>query len=274
MNSWTTEIGNASEICVLNLLLSFNTVLWAERDFNNSKYDIFFRLKSDCLLRGLQVKTMGILIKRKNSFNINHLYKYSDGTLIVCVCPNRYGLVCVMSDTYKIVTAIATVNGTSAYSKILQTWDDFVIKLKENLISAQIIYDIRSTMTPTQVKSYESTQRFILFCKNHHLDYTIIPDTSHVTDIIVNGKNIQLKYSLAPENDIYSYKLPLDRKNNEPYKEGDNDYYIIELGGFHGEFLILPEQELINRGHISSDKTIGKPTLLVFTYGTNTSQDK
>ncbi len=260
MNSPTVEIGNFSEICVLDLLLSFDTVQWAERDLNNSKYDIFFRIKSDCLMRGLQVKTLGVV--GKNQFQIKHLDKYSDGTLIVCVCPEQYGIVCVMSDLYRRVAAMATIGGTrGAYSKILQPWNDFVIKLKNMLASAQIIYDIRSTMTESQVKSYESTQRFISFCKIHDLDYKVV---NNVTDIIVNDKKIQLKYSSEPVNHRYSYQIHLGRINNKPYKEGDNDYYIIELGGFHGEFLILPEQQLINRGYISKNENTGKTTLLVF----------
>ncbi len=263
MNSSTTEIGNVSEMYVLNLLLSFDTVQWAERDFNNSKYDIFFRIKSDSFLRGLQVKTMGV--NGQNSFCIQRLDKYTDGTLIVCVRPQQYGIVCVMSDLYRRVTARATIGGTKgAFSKILQPWNDFVIKLKNMLASAQIIYDIRSTMTEDNVKSYESTQRFILFCKSHNLDYKVVGDASHVTDIIVNDKKIQLKYSSEPEHPKYSYQIHLGRKNNIPYKEGDNDYYIIELGGFHEEFLILPEQQLINRGYISSNGNIGKTTLYVF----------
>ncbi len=260
------EIGNISEICVLNLLLSFNTVQWAQRDFNNSKYDIFFRIKSDCLLRGLQVKTLGVI--GKNSFQIRDLHKYSDGTLIVCVHPEQYGIVFLMSDLYRIVTARVTIGGTkSAYSKILQTWNDFVIKLKDGLISAQIIYDIRSTMTEDNVKSYESTQRFIKFCKIHNLEYKVVPDASNVTDMIVNGKKLQLKYSSEPEssNRNYSYHINLKRTiDSIPYKEGDNDFYIIELGGFHGEFLILPEYQLINRGYISSNGNKGITTLHVF----------
>ena len=214
MNSSATEIGNVSEICVLNLLLSFNTVQWAVRDFNGSKYDIFFRLKSDCLMRGLQVKTLGVI--RKNSFKISHVDKYTDGTLIVCVRPQQYGIVCVMSDLYRKITAGATVGGTrGAYSKILQPWDDFVIKLKNMLLSAQIIYDIRSVMTENQFKSYESTQRFISFCEIHNFEYKVV---NNVTDIIVNGEKIQLKYSSKPENhnEIYSYKIGLKRKNNKP----------------------------------------------------------
>ena len=263
MNSPTTEIGNFSEQVVLELLLSFDTVRWAERDVNNSKYDIFFTLKSDCLLRGLQVKTLCVV--NKKCFSINNLDKYTDGVLIVCVHPQQFGIVFFMSDLYRTVNSKATIGGTrGAYSKILQTWDDFVIKLKDSLLSAQVIYDIRSTMTENHVKSYESTQRFILFCKNHYLDCKVTLDGSHVTDTIVNGKKIQLKYSSKPENNKYSYQIHLGRINNKPYKEGDNDYYIIELGGFHGEFLILPEQQLINRGYILNNKNIGKTTLYVF----------
>ncbi len=258
------EIGNASERVVLDLLLSFDTVECAERDVNNSKYDIFFSLKSDSRNRGLQVKTMGVVTKRPNNFTIGCLDKYTDGTLIVCVHPEQYGIICIMSDTYRIVTASATVNGTSAYSKILQTWGDFVIKLKDSLTSSQIIHDIRSTMTKDHVKSYESTQRFISFCKIHNLEYKGTTDASDTTDIIVNGKKLQLKYSSSIENNKYSYRINLERTNYTPYKEGDNDFYAIEVGGFHGEFLIIPEQELIDRGHISRNEYKGITSLNVF----------
>ena len=76
MNLSTTEIGNVSEQVVLELLLSLDCIQWAQRDFNGSKYDIFFTLKSDGLMRGLQVKTLGVVINRKNQFQIKLLNKY------------------------------------------------------------------------------------------------------------------------------------------------------------------------------------------------------
>jgi len=73
----------------------------------------------------------------------------------------------------------------------------------------------------------------------------------------------QLKYSSKPQtlNRTHSYKITLSRKRpggKRPYEQSDNDYYVIELGGYHNQFLIIPEGELISMGYITTDESPGK----------------
>jgi hypothetical protein len=75
-----------------------------------------------------------------------------------------------------------------------------------------------------------------------------------------------MKYASNPSgvsNRTYSYKICLGTSKG-PYKQGDNDLYIIELGSNHGDFLILSEKILIEKGYIQTNEQKGKKNLNVY----------
>ena len=117
---------------------------------------------------------------------------------------------------------------------------------------------------------YESIQRFALFCQKYNLNIKFNDNNSSGTDLFINGCKIQMKYSLKPPNNggsTYGYRISLVHgKKKVPYKKGENDYYVIELGSYHGEFLWLCEELLIEKGWIATDTQKGKTSLSVFPY--------
>lgn len=263
-SSWSTKIGDRSEKCIMNVLKTFPDVSNVLKDLNNSKYDIFFIYQRN--LRGLQVKTLGRRDHKTGTYGINHLDSYENGTLIVCVDPKKYGLVFIMSPKYQKGEATVTLGGKkSLFSPILLKWVDFLMEFQKYPKDAHVINSIDNYMTNGQRLSMELTKRFLTFCKHHNLSALPIQDFSSVTDILVEGKNIQLKYASKPQNTkrTYSYKIYLERNGKTPYKHRDNDYYIIELGGYHSEKLTLSEDFLIERGYISTENQNRKRNLNV-----------
>ena len=170
-----------------------------------------------------------------------------------------------MTDEYNKAGATVTIGHTKGiFSKLTTSLDDMKNKLKTLLSISSIIYDVTNFMTPDQKKEKESIERFIVFCKIHGYNYSLVLDNSSKTDIIVNGCKIQMKFSSNPQNTrrTYSYKI----KARSPYKYGDNDYYVIELGTHKGKFLIIPEIELFDRGYLSYNNVVGKSNINVYPY--------
>lgn len=262
----SSGIGDRTEKYILEMMAKLNSVKFAERSLHNEKVDIYYRL-TDGALRGLQVKHLGK--KSGNSYGSNHLDRYSDGTLIICVNPeDRVGLIFVMSPEFRAKSITVTIGGTKGvFSRLLLDHGAFSVYLESMLPLAPVIENIRSLMTPCTVLEMESKQRFKDYCSKFGLRITEPDSSASVTDVIVSGFKCQLKYSSSPENRrrTYSHKVMLGRGNG-PYIKGDNDFYVIELGGHHGEFLILHEQLLIDMGYVSHQGK-GKQNLNVFPLG-------
>ena len=267
-----TRIGNIAEMYMLDFLKKCPNVITSWKCNYNSKYDLFYKLK-DGHMRGLQVKHMGYKKRRtKNpSFRINHLDKYRNGDIIVCLsCDYNVGLIFIMTEYYSRQSASITLNCTKGiFSRMTTSLDEMKRNLLKLLELSPIITDLSSIMTPDQLKEKESTERFLEFCKKHGYNPSFVVDNSSVTDLIINGCKIQMKFASNPENRqrTYSYKITLGHgKNNNPYKYGDNDYYVVELGTHKNKFLIIPERELLERGYLTTDTIKGRKNLNVFPY--------
>ena len=71
----SNSIGYTTEKSVMELLNSFEIISKVWKDLNNSKFDIYYTLKNENIIRGLQVKTIG-KIKSRNGYQMNHLDRY------------------------------------------------------------------------------------------------------------------------------------------------------------------------------------------------------
>src|SRR5579862_7258525 len=81
------ETGNLNEEIVLGLLSNFDNVEKVWKDNYNSKFDLYYVLKNEDVIKGLQVKTLTRSMD-SNSFIMSGMDKYSDGMLIVGVNRN------------------------------------------------------------------------------------------------------------------------------------------------------------------------------------------
>ena len=85
-----------------------------------------------------------------------------------------------------------------------------------------------------------------------------------VTDFIVNGFKVQEK--LAQKNhQMYNCQLHKSKGRNIkiPYEKGDNDFYWIHLDDWK-LFYIIPEQVLIDHGHITENDKIGNKNMSIY----------
>jgi hypothetical protein len=260
-----------SEMDVMEILKKFDNVEKVWKDCQNSKIDIYYILKGETYTRGLQLKTLSNpRLEDNNSFYMHGLNKYDDGILIVGINKlHSVGLAYLHNDSYKVKATCVTItdNPKTELSKMLLKWDDFVLHLYNILQYSLIITkeNHKNFLTKYSYLEYESIERFYILCKNFGLNVMRVEDNSSPTDLTINGFKVQMKFVSNPEKGR-EYRVFLTRQKSEPYKQGDNDFYIIEIGSKIGEFLILSEEVLISNGFITTIDRIGKQKIHVYPY--------
>ena len=60
--------------------------------------------------------------------------------------------------------------------------------------------------------------------------------------------------------------MSLGGYKHRPYIKGNNDFYIIEIGGYHGEFLWLTEDILIEHKLVDTDKKYSNLSVFPYDY--------
>lgn len=254
-------VSNASEQDVISILKEFDCVKDVWKDRYNSKFDIYYTLKDEDVIRGLQIKSINRVTSRIDEYEINDLDKYIDGMLIVCV--NKLiniGFAYVDSNYYRTMQTKISLkrDPINKFEKLILEWDDFILKLKDTLCYGLIVTPelYKNSMSPNHFLEHQSIERFNLFCIKYGLKCELNYDNSSPTDLFVDGFKIQMKYSSKPIGQItgtYSYDINLHRNGSIKYKKGDNDFYVIEIGGYHNDFIWLSENLLIAKGYISEN---------------------
>jgi len=273
------EIGNITEFDLINILRDFDNIVDVWKDTSNSKFDVYYVLKDENVIRGLQVKSIS---KRKNkqSYLLYNMHKYKNGMLIVGLSKEyQLGLAYINSDKYNNIRTVAVSfakNPKSEFSKILLRWDNFLIHLKNILSEGQIITTelFKDSMSNTSYLEYLSIERFKVFCEKYGWNMKRNLNNSSETDLFVDGFRVQMKYRSNPRdpaNGKYGYTIHLKRTIDVgkyvSYKKGDNDFYVIEIGSHHGDFLIVPEKILIDKGYISINEKPRGEKFDTFPYG-------
>lgn len=270
--SENTAIGNIAENDVVDLLKTIPNVVSdrVRRDVNNSHFDVYFSLENESFERGLQVKS----IRPKKSgygYSMDGVNKYKNGMLIVGINKAKhFGLAYIKEDKHHKKSASITPGQIrGVFSQLVLNWIDFRKRLIQLLPHATVITQqiFEKSLTKNMLLSYNSIERFAILCKIFSLSLQIGQDTSSVSDAIFEGKRAQFKYKSAPSvkrdgahrgcyNIGFSKNGP--NKTKVPYEKGDNDFYIIELGTHHGDFLILLESQLIEKGNIKVRDQTGR----------------
>lgn len=271
-------LATETEIEIIEIINKFDIVEKAWKDYNNSKFDVYYKLKNENFIRGLQVKA--ITKKRtRNTYTINGLHKYQDGMLIVCINKNdNMGLVFLSSQDTKVTsTNVKFVdNPKSFFSKNLTNLYNFKINLKRFLSLSIIVTDdvFEKSLSPTNLKEYKSVERFLSLCDKNLIKVERIENNGTVVDLLVDGFKAQMKFrsnAANIANGMYFYQIECSKsggwkKQRIPYNEGDVELYIIELGCDLGYFLFLTEEDLIKEGYIKTNTQPGKTSLPVFPY--------
>ena len=257
------NVAYATEEKVVNILSGFDNVSSVWKDRYNSKFDIFYILKNESVTRGLQVKTIIQLSPTKpRQFRINALDKYEDGMLMVALKHLEFGLVYVNSREYSIegVTISLRKPAKTKFNKLILDWDEFLGALQNSLSKGIIVTTevYEKSLGNCHLKEYQSIERFTILCRKYGLTIEVNNDTTSATDLIVSGFKVQMKYCgrVMPSRQKSrhnAYTINLYRSGLIKYKKGDNDFYIIELGANHGDFMWIPEHVLIKMGYISEN---------------------
>lgn len=273
--------GNVAEQEAMELLRSFKSVKAVWKDYNNSKFDIYFILENEDVTRGIQIKSMTKTVKseRNITYYIYDLNTYNNGMLIAAMSKSAgIGLFYIVTDDLKVKSAGVTTKGKNGkFSKFVKQWPEFVKSLENNLRTAPIITQevFENSISVANLKEYHSINRFLIYCQKFGFDVRRVENGGSNTDLIVNGLKVQMKYRSNP-NGNSSYNIDLNKSNGsrrkndihkrKPYEKGDNDLYVIELGEKHGEFLVLTENLLIEKGFVKTSSQPGKQTLTVYPY--------
>jgi len=279
-SSDNNTIGNNTEQEIIKILKECETIQNVWKDYSNSKFDIYFILNGETITRGLQVKAITKVKGKKDNFRMNHLDRYENGMLIVGMnIENNFGLAYIKTDSYDIITSTFSlgIKGNSRFKSIIMYGYNFRRQLYTLLTSAPIVTQevFEKSITKDQLSEHNSISRFIALCvKFGFTNIKRVENSSSHTDLLLNGLKIQMKYaanqSSVTSKGTYSYKITLAKANGmktkQPYRQGDNDFYIIELLPNHGDFLILSETLLIEKGYIQTINQKGKWNLDVYPY--------
>ena len=126
----------------------------------------------------------------------------------------------------------------------------------------------RASIPDDNWKERLSLKRCKLECRKRNWHFERVLDNSSVTDVIINGLKVQMKYVGSPTNTEkgYAHRLQFKRCSGKSwYKQGDNDLYIIEIESNHGDFMILTEALMIEHGFIeTSTKNIRTTSISVY----------
>lgn len=279
-NSKAASTGLKAELDVLDIMKNLDSVEKSWKDYNNSKFDIYYILKGENFVRGLQVKALVPVFGTHNGFTMSNLENYEKGMLIVAINKIKcLGLAFLYDEYFKTSTASVrfTKHPKGKFSKLLLYGEDFINKLSNLLCKALKITDslYKNSLSPANLAEFESISRFLIYCEKLQLNVKRVKNATSHTDLIINGYKIQMKFSANQSNikkRTYSYKISLAKSGNRegkrkiPYSKGDNDLYVIELGCNQGEFLVLTENLLIEKGYIKTEIQKGKYNLDVYPY--------
>jgi hypothetical protein len=260
--SLSTQIGNDAEIFIENILKTFSNISDVKRDTYCGRYDITFITKKDNLLRGVQIKRLG----RKplvNTYGSSKIHDYASDTFIICInIEDKIAVIFKAKDNENNAKSFAVniTNCNTKYFKFIVTWNNLEHKLKEvcenTIIISSNIYSPDTTIEMSMINRLsESLKSFNLsFVPNNSAD------DRH--DGFINGYKIQLKFISNRRLGKNYYCV----SSHSIFKQGDADFYIIELGPYINNFMILSEQLLISKGIIKTEQQEGKIAFCVFDY--------
>lgn len=258
----------------VTLLKTFDSVENVEKDLCNSKFDIYYTLKNENFRRGLQVKAITKNTSRENGYRMHLGAEYPIGMLIVGINMKLlFGVAYLYSEEYNQNMGNISLNASKngIFSKLVKLKDDFNEHLESMLSKGIIVTDevFIASIPPKVMLEYKSIERFKLLCDVMKWNMIRHQDNASVIDLYLNNFKVQMKFASNPSNvkkGNYFYTAGNRSYNRQNYKQGDNDFYVVEIGEKLGEFIIIPEQKLIEIGYIATDTQAGMGSFHVFAY--------
>jgi hypothetical protein len=263
----TALIGDETENYVMDLLKSMRYYEFIE-NLGNLSADADISVSLNDVTYYIQVKTM--VTQGKDVYKINYNPNYPNNMLLLMINKDRDRFALQFAGELKGNICLTYTYENCKHKDIM--YDDinkFKIKLKEliPLSSTKITF-----ISEDVKKEYLSLQRFQSFCLKNNIKYIRNPSNADSVDGTINGSPFQAKY-VTKNRTENSYDISSHRNAGslngqtmyDSYKINDFKYMIVEVGGtiqekdiYQGNFCIIPHEELIKQGILSSDTCKGK----------------
>jgi hypothetical protein len=281
--------GDQVEIFVAELLKASKLLQNVRRSQYNCRLDILYEV--DGQTRGIQVKKLSKGKMGKYGFNYRSakMNGYAHDTVIICIHTEDKKAVLLTGGDVKDTKAIkvSKLGNPGQWNRfLLPSWDNLFRELEEAALTSTI-YDESRHLTSESTKEKESIERFVSLCKQFSLEFIPSESNADMSDGIINGKKIQLKFRSTQATNRRYYQTNMLRSHGRtvadrtPYEKGNNDFYIFEVGGpkdnpkrYFNNFLIIPEDKLIEEGIIKTEHQKGKTFIQIYPFDYLTYQKK
>jgi hypothetical protein len=282
-DTYRIDTGNNTEIYFLNLLQKTNLFLDVTRTGSTTdKADIVVTL-TDGSKKSLQIKTLSKVNDPNNDdvYVMNTSTKYNKNMLLVGANIERTRFCLEFAGNFNAISAelrFTTTLKKSKYEDIMyRNKKVFLDKLIES-IPFSVDYN-GPEMYETMIKEHNSIIRLEKRCKESGIDFKRNETNGNIVDCFVDGKKVQMKYSMFPLDGGYTYNAKVHKScgkvNGTRVKapldiEDDFDYLIVEIGGdkqnpqkYHNYFITISKYELYKHGYIRSKKYDGKRSVSI-----------
>ena len=229
------------------------------KSFDGCKADLVIKKKdsNDDLWLGIQVKTTIRKTDRgQYYFRLNNS-TYED-CLLLCVCDEDKKMWLI---PYEEVAGLKTIGVAqkSKYNKYEINSENLIEKLNECYdVCKKNNFDALNTPT-SKCQQQEQEYRKIRESKVDFIEFKNNGMEGLVYDFTIGEKKVQEKVGTIMHNNVNSFSFNLTKYScrvngkctNKCYEEGDNDLYWLNCK--NGKFYVIPEDVLLENGHIGKD---------------------
>lgn len=225
----------------------------------NEKADLKVTL-NDGTMKSLQVKTL-IKDNGNEAYFVSYC-NYHDQMMVVMINNdyNRFGIVYASMLSKTVSTSFNFDNWNNKGGFLTKDLLSFKEQLK---ICIPYSCDYELIASPLHMKEIKMFERLKFFVESHGSTFRRNDSNANDVDLFINDIPYQAKYSSSMSSDITyvigsakSAGFFQGKQISQPYRSDDKfEYFIIELGGpsgdiekYHGNFCIIPKQELANQG--------------------------
>ena len=229
------------------------------KSFDGCKADIAIKKIEEIqdLWLGIQVKTTNKKTEREQYYFRLNNGKYDD-CLMLCICDEDKKMWLLPYEEVKGLKTIGVAQ-KSKYNKYEVTKETMIEKLNYyyTLIKK---FEFNILDTPTSMAQQQEQK----YCKIREtaIDFITFKRSGMeglVYDFMIGNKKVQEKVGSIIHNNANSYSFNLTKYDcrvngkckHKCYKEGDNDLYWLNCK--NGNFYVIPENILIEKGHIGKD---------------------
>ena len=231
------------------------------KSFDGCKADIAIKKIDELedLWLGIQVKTTNTKTEREQYYFRLNNGKYDD-CLMLCICDEDKKMWLIPYEEVKGLKTIGVAQ-KSKYNKYEVTKETLIEKLNYYYTLIKKfefnILDTPTSMAQQQEQKYSKIREtkigFITFKRNVM--------EGLVYDFMIGDKTVQEKVGTICKNNLNSYSFNLSKYDcrvngqckHKCYEEGDNDLYWLNCK--NGKFYVIPENILIEKGHVGKDCT-------------------